>query len=190
MTAIMGIKKKINGVHETIIAAESMITEGNTRSHLVNNEKVTIFPNFVVGFSGVCTTQTVVLEMLEDKKFLKNKFMKMETIADAAKFSREVFKEVHERLSHLNDDSFQSVGQLLIANSEKMFIADRWSFVSEYDDYCFIGCGEDFVAGVVHAGYKKVNSKKKLIKLANKALEHVSVRSVACGGRIYIYDLS
>lgn len=190
MTAIVGIKKKVKGQYETIIAAESMITEGATRSHLVNNEKVLCFPQFIVGFSGLCTVQTVLIEMLEDKKFLKNKFMKMETISDAAKFAREVYKELYDRISHLNDDSSQSVGHLLIATSGKMYIADRWSFISEYEDYCFIGCGEDFVAGVVQSNYKKLGSKNDIIKLANKALEHVSQRSAACGGKIYIYDLS
>jgi 20S proteasome alpha/beta subunit len=183
MTAVVALRKIIEGKPCVVIAADSLFTRGQSKVWSKDASKLIKFPHFVAGFSGLCSVQSVLYSFSQTKTFLRRPFMKMETPEHALEFAREAYRELRYRLDDLDlwKDIWESVGDLVIATETKIFLVDKYAFPTEADQFTSTGCVDDLIAGVVLSQYHKVNSREDLKELANACIEAACEHSIGCG---------
>jgi len=170
MTAVLGLRKVIDGCPQVLIGSDSLFAQGWTRTNAKDRSKLITFPNFIVGFSGICTIQRVLYDIRKDKKLVNKSIFKMRGEEDALEFGRLVFSEVKARLEEMGEQFNDSVGNLVIATPTQLFDVDRFAFAMECEEYTTSGCVDDFLAGFIAARYDNVTDCHKLVDLMYDAL--------------------
>lgn len=190
MTAVVALRKRFGKKIKTVIAADSLFSAGDMRLNGTDTSKIIKFPNFIVGFSGICTVQIVLKRLSKNKKFTKNKFMVMKNVFHANKFAKVVFSELDSLLleSGEAEELRGFVGELIILTDKKIFRTDKYGFVSEFDDYTSIGCANEILAGAVMALYSDVETEDDLVNLANKAIQIACDCSLSCGPPVTVVE--
>lgn len=171
MTAILGLKKVINGKPSVIVGSDSLFVAGWKRINAKDRSKLIAFPDFIVGFSGICTIQRVLYDIQKDAKLLKQPMFKMSGEEDALAFGTLVFSEVKSRLEEMGESFSDSVGNLVIATPTKLFEVDRFAFSIECEEYATSGCVDDFLSGYLAAKYSGVDTDQDLVDLLYESLE-------------------
>lgn len=190
MTAVVALRKRFGKKIKTVMAADSLFSAGDMRLNGTDTCKIVKFPNFIVGFAGICTVQIILKRLAKNRKFTKNSFMVMKDIFHANKFAKRVFTELDDLLVESGEeDHLRSyVGELIIVTDKKIFRTDKYGFASEFDDYTSIGCANEVLAGAVIALYDKVETEEELTSLAEKVIEIACECSLSCGPPVTVIE--
>lgn len=181
MTAILGIKKVIDGEVKVVIASDSLFVKGLSKIKSVNRQKLIKYPHFIVGFSGICTMQGVLQGFRDEKTFDTEEFMKMRGEGDALQFSNLCFGELRDMLDETGDKSLsEHIGDLVIATHDKLYCVDMYGFVSEHDTWTTSGCVDDLLTGAMAVLYPTIKSVEDLQSVAERAILSACDYSTGC----------
>lgn len=180
MTAVLGVRKLINGIPQVAIASDSLFSRGTQKIKAKDTNKLIKFPGFVVGYAGICTIQPVLYSLSQDTKFVKHPFMKMETTFDALAFGKCVFMELKDCLDSSGDNVNEHVGDIIIATPRTIYCVDKYSFVSEHDQWVSVGCAEDLLNGAMAILYPDIQSVEDLVEATRKAISAACQHSTGC----------
>lgn len=189
MTAILGIKKVLDsGETRVVIASDSLFARGTSKIKSKNRAKLITFPYFIVGFSGICTMQMVLSDILREKAYIDEPFMEMKDLSDALEFSQICFAEIRDRLEAGGGDGgvLDGVGDLVIASHNGLYNIDKYGFVSEHDAWATSGCADDILNGAMGVLYNNITSIEGLKDVANTAILIACEFSTGCEGPVCI----
>ena len=188
MTAVVALKKKFGRKVVTVIAADSLFSAGDFKLNAKDTCKLIQFPNFVVGFSGICTVQTLLKNLVKNKTLRKQKFMEMKNVFHANRFARKVFNDLDAILVESGEEHQvrQLVGELLFVTDKRIFRVDKYGFVSEFEEFTSIGCAYELTTGTLATMYAHVSTPEELKDLAEKSIEVACQYSLSCGPPITV----
>jgi len=159
------------------IGADSQKTKGHTRETSTNINNLKIFKplsnkNLIIGFSGDYRDRDI-LYCSEDYigKIFENDSFDYKFIV--SNFVPNIFSLLkhHGRIYKGSDNMEYMDGTLIITYKNKLYRISSFGVVTEIDDYCAIGTGENFAIGYLNEG-DKTNLKEALIKSLKSAIKN------------------
>ncbi len=168
MSTIVVVKKN----NETVIAADTLTTYGNTKEsagYVVNHEKIYKYRDSFLGISGSASLGIAVQDFLSKTK----KKISFETVAEIFRFGLLLHKELKENYFLRADDEedFETFrGDILIANRNGIFGLSAYRYVQQYTKFYANGSGSPYSLGAIFAVYE-----------TNKTAEELAVLGVEAG---------
>lgn len=141
------------------IAADTLTTWGSTKEsadYIVNSEKIFLYKENYLGFSGSTLFQTVAQEILNKTK----KRLSFNDVGSIFQFGTFFHSELKEKYFLRPDDdrSFEtSRGEMLIANSQGIFGMSEYRYVQEFKKFYAHGSGNEYALGAMFAVYNDEN---------------------------------
>lgn len=153
----------------TVIAADTLISDGLNRASFKDFTKLVKFKNFVVGFAGSCTALIGLRELQSDGNYCKRSHMKMKTTMDALAFARDYYSKLRELfdLSPGSPTSKSDEGtyvDILIASSDGIWECDPYLCLVEHEQFACIGSGTDIALGAMKALYTSMDKEDAVTK--------------------------
>jgi len=167
MSTIVVVKKN----NETVIAADTLTTYGNTKesaAYIVNHEKIYKYRDNFLGVSGSASLGIAVQDFLSRTK----KKISFDTAAEVFRFGLLLHKELKENYFLRPDDEedFETFrGDILIANKKGIFGLSSYRFVQEYTRFYANGSGSPYALGAIFAVYDAGKSAEDLAVLGVEA---------------------
>ncbi len=165
MSTIVVVKKN----SETVIAADTLTTYGNTKEsaeYVVNHEKLFKFQDNFLGISGSASLGIAVEDFLSKS----SKKISFESVAKIFRFGLVLHKELKENYFLRPDDEedFETFrGDILIANQKGIFGLSAYRYVQEYTRFYANGSGSPYALGAMFVAY---NSDKTAEEIADSGV--------------------
>jgi hypothetical protein len=197
MTAILAMRKVIDGKAVVVWGTDSLISSGSFMEKVKNNHKSVVFPNFVVLFAGNMVIQHVIDRIANPKyreirfKRTGQGFLEMSTLRDVQVFTHAVlddYRLLTKNVSTLTKEE-DMVYNMIIVTKNCLYSPDNYGFVSVSKDYVLSGSGATTMSGLVYTQYPKCKTKEDLISLAKEAIASACALQLECGGDIKIGEL-
>jgi ATP-dependent HslUV protease, peptidase subunit HslV len=153
MSTVVAVRK--NG--EAAIAPDTLTMWGSMKEsaeHLVNHQKISVFQDNYLAFTGSASFKLVVEHWLRRLR-LKPKFDSVESIFDAwLTFHKQLKEDYFLRPEDEESDDFESSRMnVLIVNPSGIFSVGVLRTVNEYTRFTAFGSGCDFAVGAMRAVY-------------------------------------
>lgn len=184
MSTIVVVKKN----NETVIAADTLTTYGNTKEsadYVVNHEKIFKYTDNYLGVSGSASLAIAVQDYLTQSR----KKVSFETVSEIFRFGLALHRELKENYFLRPDDEedFETFrGDILIANKKGIFGLSAYRYVQEYTRFYANGSGSPYALGAIFAVY---NTEKTAEDLAVLGVEAGVEFDDASGLPITIYKI-
>lgn len=167
MSTIVVVKKK----GETVIAADTLTTYGNTKEsagYVVNHEKIYKYLDNFLGVSGSASLGIAVQDFLSKSK----KKISFENVSEIFRFGLLLHKELKENYFLIPDDEedFETFrGDILIANKRGIFGLSAYRYVQEYTRFYANGSGSPYALGAMFAAYDSDKTAEEIADLGVRA---------------------